>query len=183
MRYVVTIPEAVERAVRAHLFQNDLEQGAFLFARPKEWADELRLEAVDAYLVPPDGWESQHEVYLQMSDAERAKIMKLARDGGFAIIDCHSHPDSGDDVWFSPSDRQGITEFAGYAKWKLDGRPYTAMVWGEASLDAVAWYRDFREPHPVDEVRVVGPRLTIWTPRGTWFLPPRPYWQEERDGK
>ncbi|MHB8732283.1 MAG: hypothetical protein ACYDAB_10905 [bacterium] len=170
MRYVVTVPENLERTVRAHLFQNNLEQGAFLFGRPIESADVLRLEVADVYLVPPEGWETQHDVYLEMTDAERAQIMKLARDGRFAIADCHSHPASGDDVWFSPSDRRGITEFAAYAKWKLDGRPYTAMVWGEASLDAVAWYGDFRQAQPVHQVHVLTAPPTIWTPRGTWSL-------------
>ncbi len=183
MKYVVTIPEEIEHAVRAHLFQSDLEQGAFLFARVADSAEVLRLDVADAYLVPPEGWETQHDVYLEMTDAERAKIMKLARGGRFALVDCHSHPDSGDDVWFSPSDRRGITEFAAYAKWKLDGRPYTAMVWGESSLDAVAWYGDFLEAKPVHGVHVLTVPLTVWTPRGTWSLERRSPWEEGGDDR
>lgn len=182
MNYVVTLPKAIEDRLRIHLFQNGLEQGAFLFARPVETSRGLLMETVEAYLVPPEGWEVQEEVYLEMTDVERAKIMKLALDGGFAIIDCHSHPKSGEDVSFSPSDRRGITEFAGYAKWKLAGKPYTAIVWGEASLDAVAWYGDFREAQPVDEIHAIGDTLCIWTPRGTWFRQPRQYWSEKSDG-
>lgn len=181
MRYVVTIPEDVDRTVRAHLFQNELEQGAFLFARPTQSGESIQLDVGEAYLIPPDGWETQHAAYLEMTDTERAKIMKLARERSTAIIDCHSHPDSGEDVWFSPSDRNGITEFAAYAKWKLDGNPYTAMVYGEASLDAVAWYGDFQEAKPVIEVRVLTAPPTIWTPRGTWFLRVRSPWVDNDD--
>lgn len=169
MKYAVTVPPAAEREVRAHLFQNDLEQGAFLFASPSQSGDIITLAVVDAYLVPPEGWDVQHDVYLEMSDEERARIMKRARDGRTAIIDCHSHPDSGTSVAFSPSDRHGITQFAAYAKWKLEGRPYTALVWGEASIDAVAWYGDFNEARPVDEIRLLTEPATVWTPRGTWF--------------
>ncbi len=177
MRYVVTIPRDLVRSLRVHLFQNELEQGAFLFARMVETLEELHIEAVDAYLIPPDGWQVQLEAYLEMSDAERAKIMKIARDGNFAVVDCHSHPGSEDHVWFSPSDRDGITEFAAYAKWKLDGKPYTAMVWGESSVDAVAWCGSFTEARRVSEVRIAGSATRFLTPRGTWFRKVSSYWQ------
>src|SRR5204862_2134353 len=124
-------------------FQNEVEQGAFLFAEARSDGGELQLNVTDFYLVPPRGWEVQMEVYLQMKDSERAKIMKLAREKNLCAIDCHSHPRADDDVWFSPSDVAGISEFAEYAKWKLDGKPFAAMVWGEESVDAVLWHGDF----------------------------------------
>lgn len=182
MKYVLVIPQHVERTLRDHLFQSELEQAAFLFARPVEISDELRMEATDIYAVPREGWDVQLEVYLELNDSERAKIMKMARDRGLAIIDCHSHPGSGDDVWFSPSDKDGITDFAGYVKWKLDGKPYTAMVWGESSIDAVIWHGDFSQACKVDEVHVVNDPTTALIPRGTWFRKPRPFWQVKRNG-
>jgi homogentisate 1,2-dioxygenase len=169
MKCTVAIPRDLEKTLRRHLFQNELEQGAFLFAHVTATAGDISLEAKDIYLIPPDGWQVQLEVYLEMKDTERAKIMKIARDADFAVIDCHSHPGSGDDVWFSPSDQAGISDFALYVKWKLDGKPYAAMVWGESSLDAVAWHSNFAEVQQVDEVRIVGRSSQILTPRGTWF--------------
>src|SRR5262245_24501650 len=140
MNNTIVIPSGIAGALRSHLFGNDLEQGAFLFAEAK--ADDsgvLQLTVEDLYLVPSRGWEVQMEGYLEMKDSERAKIMKLAREKSLCAIDCHSHPRAGDDVWFSPSDVAGISEFAQYAKWKLDGKPFAAMVWGEESVDAVLW--------------------------------------------
>jgi len=169
MKYGIAIPEDLERMLRSHLFQNELEQGAFLFAQPLRYRDELWLEAVNVYLIKPSGWEVQLEVYLEMNDAERAKIMKIAKDTNLAVIDCHSHPGSDEDVGFSPSDKRGITEFAAYAKWKLDGKPFTAMVWGESSVDAVGWCDSFEKATKIDVVKILGDSARVLVPRGTWF--------------
>jgi hypothetical protein len=172
MKRNITIPASIYDAIRLHLFQNEIEQAVFLFAQPEALAGRLTLVVEDFYPVPPRGWEIQMEVYLQMRDSERAKIMKLARDKGFATIDCHSHPRSGDDVWFSPSDIAGITEFSQYARWKLDAKPFAAIVWGERSLDAVLWEGDFTQVHAVDKVQISG-SPSVLIPNGSWFKPRR----------
>lgn len=169
----IIIPSGIAGSLRRHLFQNDIEQGAFLFARAEGIADALMLIVEDSYLVPPCGWEVQMDVYLQMKDSERAKIMQMARAKKLCAIDCHSHPHAGTDVWFSPSDVAGITEFADYAKWKLGGRPFAAIVWGEDSLDAVVWSGDFEVPSTARGVRIVGDTPLILTPTGSWFHTPR----------
>src|SRR5258706_13522804 len=76
----IIIPPEIAKTLRQHLFQNELEQGAFLFAEAKHENGALNLITADCYLVPASGWEVQMEVYLQMKDSERAKIMKLARE-------------------------------------------------------------------------------------------------------
>ena len=178
MKSTLVVPEGIERAVRDHLFQSEIEQGAFLFSRTRSAENELLIEVVDCYLIPAEGWEVQLDVYLEMKDQERGKIMKMARDCG--VVDCHSHPDSQDEIAFSPSDRKGITEFAAYAKWKLPGKPYVAMVWGESSVDAVVWHDSFEAPWQLGEVRVTSPtRTRVATPRGKWFWKSKPYWRRE----
>lgn len=169
MKRSIIIPQEIERQVRAYLFRNELEQGVFLFARPVETEDALHLEVQDTYLVPPEGWRVQLEVYLEMKDEERAKIMKMARDGGYAVIDCHSHPGSGKEVEFSLSDRAGITDFAPYVQWKLGGKPFAALVWGENSLDGVLWHGDFKQVQRIDEVVIDRKEPTVIIPRATWF--------------
>jgi hypothetical protein len=173
MKHAIVIPERVEGPLRAHLFQNSLEQGAFLFASVRQNEHELTLTAKDFYLVPKDGWEVQMEVYLQMKDSERAKIMKLARDKNFCAIDCHSHPHSGKNAWFSPSDVAGITDFAQYAKWKLNGKPFAALVWGERSIDGVVWHDSFQAAVPIDEVQLTGAATKILVPTHSWFRAPK----------
>jgi len=176
MKRIIIIPAAIAEALRAHLFQDELEQGAFLFAQADERVGTLSLRVVDVYLVPPTGWQIQEEVYLEMKDAERAKIMKMARDRSFAAIDCHSHPGTMGDVSFSPSDRKGISDFAPYAKWKLDARPFAAMVWAETSVDAVIWHGDFAAPQAVNAIQIAGASLVTLTPTASWFQSPHVNW-------
>ncbi len=173
MNNTIFIPSSIAATLHQHLFQNEVEQGAFLFAKAGCDAGRLHLDVTDFYLVPARGWEVQMEVYLQMKDSERAKIMKLARDKNLCAIDCHSHPHAGDDVWFSPSDVAGIREFARYAKWKLDGKPFGAMVWGEQSVDAVLWQGEFADAERVALVKILGNANQTLIPTGSWFHVPR----------
>ena len=171
MKREIILTSYLKNRLFGHLFQNRLEQAAFLFAQFEQSTTSLKLTAVDIYAVPPQGWDVQLEVYLQMRDSERAKILKMARDKGLALIDCHSHPHAGSEVWFSPSDIAGITEFASYVKWKLDGKPFAAAVWGENSVDAVVWQGDFNAPYPVDAIQ--WDWQSVLLPNGSWFDRPK----------
>lgn len=97
----IVIPSGMAQTLHRHFFQNEVEQGAFLFAEAKREGETLNLIAADFYLVPRRGWEVQGEIYLQMKDTERGKIMRLAREKNLCAIDCHSHPHADDDVWGS----------------------------------------------------------------------------------
>ncbi|MCL6560611.1 MAG: hypothetical protein K6U74_17815, partial [Firmicutes bacterium] len=86
LRFYIVIPESIERRLSTHLFQNEFEQAAFMFARVTQSIAELSLTVTDIYLVQPRGWEVQSEVYLELRDTERAKIMRIAREGGYGLI-------------------------------------------------------------------------------------------------
>jgi hypothetical protein len=167
----IRIPDPIFARFHAHLFQGDLEQGAFLFGS----APDALFTVDDMYLVPSEGWDVQLDVYLEMKDAERGKIMQIAARNGASVVDCHSHPGAGDDVWFSPSDISGITNFAAYAKWKLRGAVYVATVWGESSVDAVCWSGDYSGPQRVEVVEIPGAAERRLVPRDSWFREPRAY--------
>jgi hypothetical protein len=149
---------AIAETLRGHLFQSDLEQAAFLFTTAGITQTAISLVANDLYLVPPEGWAVQHELYLEMDDDERARIMRMARDRGAGVVDCHSHRGSGRRTRFSPSDLARLPHFAAYAKWKLDGKPFAALVWGEDSVDGRVWFNDFSVMHHLDEVVIDGVR-------------------------
>jgi hypothetical protein len=162
--------------LKSFFFQSTLEQGAFLFAN----SEGENIRAFDVYLIPADGWVVQLDVYLEMKDSERGKIMQMARQKQCAVIDCHSHPDSGTDVWFSPSDISGITKFAAYVKWRLPGTPYVATVWGEDSVDGVVWLPGSNKPQLLDSLTIHSEaESSSMKPRGTWFREPRSYWRKE----
>lgn len=165
----LVIAESMYARLYDHLFQSDLEQGAFLFGAAR--GDSFVVD--NLYAVPSSGWDVQLEVYLEMKDSERAKIMHIAANRQCGVVDCHSHPGAGDDVWFSPSDIAGIGAFAQYARWKLRGQIYIATVWGEASVDAVSWSGAFARPEAVEAVVIDGPMPRRFVPTGSWFREPR----------
>jgi hypothetical protein len=173
MNRQILIPAVILHALRTHLFQNELEQAAFLFADVQTTTEYLTFKATEIYFVPPQGWEVQLDVYLQMQESERAKILKMARDKNLALIDCHSHPRSYEDVWFSPSDVSGITDFAAYVKWKLNNKPFAAMVWAETSLDAVSWDGNFAAANAVEIVSTPDRDGWLMCPTGSWFRKPK----------
>jgi len=60
---------------------------------------------------------------------------------GCCLIEWHSHCGS----WpaeFSLSDRMGLKEFVPHVRWRLDSRPYAAIVVANGSFDALAWTDD-----------------------------------------
>lgn len=168
MKVIINISENIKKKVYKHLFQNNLEQGAFLYSLYTEDLDKINLEVVDYYLVPRSGWQIQSGFHLELKDDERAKIMKTARDKKYALIDCHSHINLGRQVAFSPSDKAGINEFSGYVKWKLDGRPYVAIALNETSADAIGWHGDYSKPCRIDAIRIAGSNKSAIIPRYTW---------------
>lgn len=182
MKFIINIPTDIKKRVYRHLFQNDLEQGAFLYSRYIEDIDKMNLEVVDQYLVPRSGWQIQSGFHLELKDDERAKIMKLARDKKYALIDCHSHINLEKQVSFSPSDKIGITEFSSYVKWKLDGRPYVAIALNETSSDAVGWQGNYSKPCRIDEIRIVRSNQSTMIPRYTWPEKISYFYKEEKRG-
>src|SRR5262245_48529956 len=121
-RHILRLSGDQDHLLRKHLFQNTLEQAAFLLARPSAEGDLTVFTAEEAYYVPPEGWAHQGRYHLELDDEERARVMASARRSGLVLVDCHSHPGAKGVVEFSPSDVAGITEFAHYAHWKLDRR-------------------------------------------------------------
>ena len=69
----------------------------------------------------------------------------------------------------SLNDRAGIRDFAPYVQWKLGGKPFAALVWGENSLDGVMWHGDFKQAQRIDEVVIERKEPTVIIPRATWF--------------
>lgn len=180
VKFIINIPTDIKKKAYKHLFQNELEQGAFLYSIYTEDIDKTNFNVVDYYLVPRSGWQIQSEFHLELKDSERAKIMKIARDKKYALIDCHSHINLGRQVSFSPSDKAGINEFSGYVKWKLDGRPYIAIALNETSADAVGWHGDFGNPCRIDEIRIVGDKQKTIIPRYTWPGQVSYFYKEEK---
>jgi ThiF family len=132
------------------------EQVAFLFCAP---TSEESLSAKEVYLVPAKGLLHESEYHSELTDEELSKVIKRAAQNHYALCEVHSHPSSGAQTKFSSSDKSGFAEFVPHIWWRLNGKPYLAIVIGEGFFDGLAWIKGPNHPEPIDFVKVGGKEL------------------------
>jgi len=161
MKFKINCPRKIFKSLHEHLFQNELEQAAFLFSEAIATGSKTIFNIVESHTINPDDWSYQGELYLEMKDEIKSGIILAARKRGLAIIDCHSHPFATDDVFFSPTDRKGIAEFSRYVKWKNNNKPFCALVFGKNSFDGVGWYGDYNSPCIIEDFNIEGSQANL----------------------
>jgi hypothetical protein len=88
-----------------------------------------------------------------LADKVRAKVIKRAHDLGTSLVEMHSHTGTRPAA-FSPSDMTGFAEFVPHVMWRLQGRPYFAIVVARGSFDGLAWLGDANTPQRLDGIAV-----------------------------
>ena len=154
---ILTVPEAVHDAIRAHLLpaRQRVEEAAFMFAVGHESPDGLQLEHREWWPVRPDGFVSRSAHHLELTDATRASVIKRAHDLGASLIELHSHLGP----WpaqFSASDLAGFADFVPHVFWRLKNRPYAALVIARGGFDAFVWTVDPRMPERLSAINIRG---------------------------
>lgn len=149
----ITIPKAVLLAIQAHLFPGNsrIEQGGFLLCAPRAKELPYALLVEDWLPLMRDDYVTQASDYLELSDAARARIIKLAHERNAILLEVHSHP-SGQPACFSPADILGLVEFVPHIRWRLGGKPYAALVFGRSSIDGLAWFGDSKTAIPITHI-------------------------------
>lgn len=137
-----------------HLFQGDSEQVAFLLAIPLR-GEAWKLRLIDAYLVPPEEFEDRTPFHLSLAPEVRPQIIKWAWDRGACLVEAHSHRETEPAV-FSASDLAGLNEFVPHVWWRLQGKPYVALVFTRNSFDGLAWISGPHQGEPVKSLRIDG---------------------------
>ena len=147
------------RALRAALIRagDGREHGAFLFAKPQS---EQLVEVIDFELLQAVHFESQGFGYLELRDGALQEMILRAHQCETALIEAHSHPFSiGPSVSFSPFDEEGLSEVAPHVVWRLPGRPYVALVFGQQAFDGLFWSTHSRTPRGTVDLVVDGELL------------------------
>ena len=134
MGWVVEIQEANYDGLRDHL-RGDVEQVAFLFTEP--YAGDQRLRVRDVELIPSDGFAYQGGYHVELAEQIRPALIKRAWDEDACLIEAHSHLHG--PACFSWSDMAGFDEWVPHLKWRLQGRPYAALVFAPDDFDALVW--------------------------------------------
>ena len=125
------------------------EQGAFLFASP---APNGELRVVGTAPLKATDFLEQSGFYLELRDDILQQIIVRAHRTDTALIEVHSHPfTEGPRVRFSEFDCRGLAEIGPHMSWRLPGRPYVALVFGQDAFDSLYWEGPERTPRgPVD---------------------------------
>jgi hypothetical protein len=132
-------------ALRAYLF-NAAERIGFLFTRPAgagQGVDvaKVRLLADHDYLR-----RDRHGV--ELAEHVRPELIRTAHQNGYAVVEAHAHDWPDARTRFSITDLDGLGDLGPHMTWRLPGRPYTALVLGQDSFDALQW-------HPTGEVTTI----------------------------
>jgi hypothetical protein len=125
--------------LRRHLLRTPrCEQGAFLFCRHSVSGVDHVFSCEDWSPLKRPDFEVQSGDYLELTDAARARLIKQAHDRGLCLVESHSHPGPYPAA-LSFSDLSGLDEFVPHVRWRLQGRPYAALVFAHSGFDGLAW--------------------------------------------
>lgn len=127
--------------LREHLFRDEREQVAFLFAHDEGDAsgDSVELHVEELHCVSPGEFDFQFSYHVSLTDQALAAVVKRAWDLGAVPVEVHSHLSSEYPAGFSISDVRGFRETVPHVRWRLRGVPYVAMVFAPNSFDALVW--------------------------------------------
>lgn len=159
MKAILNLGNSLYVELMAHLLPPKCrqEQGAFLFAHAARSDGEIVFEVIEAAKLGRGDFAVQESDYLEMADETRAGLIKRAHDLDALLVEMHSHLGP----WpaaFSPSDRLGLAETVPHMWWRLNKRPYIAIVVAGSGFDALLWLDDPKSPRALDGVRA-GDRL------------------------
>lgn len=141
----------------SHLLCQDTmcEQAAFLFCRTESADNGIVFEPVDQAFLSSHDFIAQHSNYLELADETKIKLIKRAHVLGTSLAEFHSHPGP----WpaaFSLSDRMGLKETVPHMRWRLQQRPYLAVVVAPSGFDALVWSHNARIPEPLVGIDIDG---------------------------
>ena len=147
--HILDLTPDLHRALWDHLLpvHSSLEQAAFLFCTSRPANGDLVFEAIDKALLGPDDFAAQYDDYLELTDACRRALIKRAHDYGAMLVELHSHPEALSAA-FSLSDLWGLQETVPHMRWRLQRRPYIAIVVAPTGLDALVWTQEPTKPRP-----------------------------------
>ena len=123
-----------------HLLPQDAkkESVAFWFANFNSFDNNINLDVCDTKLIQPLDYNSQNYDYNDLSDDVRISVIKKAHSSNTSVIEMHSHPfPSSSAAAFSYTDMCGLNETVSNLLWRLQKRPYTAIVVSPAGFDAL----------------------------------------------
>lgn len=149
------IPQKIYQNIYDYLFPKGVcfQSVAFIFAEIFKTSDSLEFQFNSWYPVKSCEYKCRYKEYVELKDMMRQKIIKKAFDLNAAIIELHSHVCL-KGACFSPTDLQGFKEFVPHVWWRLNKKPYAAIVFSKSDFDAFVWVDDPEQYRQVTEIVV-----------------------------
>src|SRR5712692_5849466 len=137
---LLTLTDRQYSLLKSHLLppKRRLEEAAFVFTLPVIRQGDLSFRFLDWFPIEPDAFLHRSSAHLELRDEIRPRVIKRAHDLGASLVEFHSHLSSRPPQ-FSPSDIAGFEEFVPHVRWRLNGRPYLAIVMASGGFDALVW--------------------------------------------
>jgi hypothetical protein len=131
--------------LRAYLF-DAAERIGFLFIRPA--GPDQDVHVAEVRLLADHDYLRRDRHGVELAEHLRPELIRTAHRHGYAVVEAHAHDWPGAHTRFSPVDLDGLRDLGPHMTWRLPGRPYTALVLGPDSFDALQW-------HPNGEVTTI----------------------------
>lgn len=154
---IIHIPKRIYKQIMGHLVhpQMSVEEVAFIFAHVFNTnSQKLQFKYVDWYPVAPDEFTIQTAGHVELKDEIRPTILQRATKLKCTIIEFHSHISNSS--FFSGSDLYGFREFVPHIRWRLDGKPYAAIVVTKKDFDALVWLNGNNKPQLLTQIEITG---------------------------
>lgn len=134
----ITAEAALWEAARMHLDAR-AENVAFFLA---DWSLPDRQLAIRAWRAVDAGpTDPESLLHVSLSDETLAMVIQWACAEGACLIEAHSHG-RWSPAAFSGYDLRNLDEWVPHLRWRLQRRPYAAIVTSHRDLDALAWIDD-----------------------------------------
>jgi len=153
-KILLDLPRNSFLGIKKHLLPegNDNEQAVFAFAKTKNTNGICSFKIIDWEPIAPRDFFYHTEFYLELSDEKRGQIIKKAHDLKASLVEWHSHPGIFPAA-FSSSDLSGLKEFVPHVMWRLNRRPYAAIVVTPRDFDGLAWYNE-ADPYQIHAIKI-----------------------------
>jgi hypothetical protein len=110
---------------------------------------------VELRLIEAGNYERRSSLHLTLQDEVRPQLISWAWARDLSLVEAHSHRPG--HAKFSRSDLWGFDEWVPHLWWRLQGRPYAALVKSCEQWDGLAWLASPDEPEQVSAIEVVEP--------------------------
>jgi hypothetical protein len=128
----------------------------------------------DVRLMGPGDFDGQDLFHLILNDTAKNDVIRWASDANASLVEVHSHDPGWGLARFSGTDIRGLRAWVPHAMWRLERRPYAALVVAGDSFDGLAWVTGVADPVQLEAIRVddgtiyQATNLTLARPSASW---------------